>query len=434
MLDFALCDTNGRQIGSLNRRQGAKVTVGLRQRRTATVDVSFEDPSAGKVEPVRSVLKARFMGDPLFTGRILRPQFRGRDRIVTMPAFDPGYQLEFAFLGMWPYSGGLVGHEPGLDFRLVDVDQSEIMARLIEYADPSDWNESLLDENQLEGIPRHGLVRGNLTPTRTRTREYDLGKQIQEAVEQLGEVIGAVDWEYEPVDRDDGTFAQLNTYFPWQGEDRRERVVWEYNCGMNNVADFTHDPSGDMLRNRSVWAGRREESTGGRLQPIVWRNNRMSELQFGVWGRFVGDPDITTEETLGEHADDDVSNYAWTIDFFTFTPATDDGEGWVRTGSGGWEKTNERYGRPFRFAPSGDFWIGDVIKIIARDRPALDVELEGRVVGGTINELPNGAIVPEIVCASLISGGNVVRGIRPPSFVRDFASIKEDIRRFMVSQ
>jgi hypothetical protein len=425
VIAFTLCDLQGRALSDPLRLPGGQVALAINDRRTGQAPIGFDEPAAAQVRPLVTVLKARWAGSQLLTGVVLRPQFAGAQRTVTVPAIDPSARLAAAFIGARSDGAGLPGAPVGDPWHWAAVDQSEMLARLVEHASPT-------AAELAEGTPDHGVIRGSLPATVNRDRTYEVGKQIWEAMTQLSAVIDGVDFELEPLDRTDGVLAQLNTYTPFQGTDRSDEVVLHYGWGRHNASDFSWEPAGDILKNRSTRVG--QAPTGGGPAPTATEEQAESRRENGIWAEYQGDTDVIDQPTLVDHANATLAKYAWPVDFFTVIPATDDGTGWRRTAQGALEQLPGRYGVPPLFHPNGAYWLGDIIRVVARDRPGLDEDLVGRVLGAKLTNAPNGGVVPELQCAPVVGGGFPTRGAAPPTFRRDYETLRQQVRLLTISQ
>lgn len=425
MLDWRLCDLYGREISALRDDTGAQISIGLNDRRTAQLPVSFDDAAASKILPLQTVLKARWHDEPHFSGVVLKPAYRGRDRRVTVSAIDPSIRLQNFFIGMRTDGVPLAGANNGT-LSYLQIDQSQILNLLASTAQPT-----VTELNS--GVWPTGIATGTLAPTSVlRDRTYEMGKQIWEAMTQLSGVAAGIDFELDPVDRTDGVLTQLNTYYPQQGVDRSDNVIFHFGWGLNNASDFTWEPSGDVVKNRSIHVGQLDNTTG--VQPSATRHNLDSQTGMGIYGEYVGESDVVLTSTLDEHALGSVLAYGWPVDFFDIIPVQDDGEGWYRDADGTLRRSNSKYGVAPRFGKNADYYIGDVIRVVARDKPGLDVDLAGRVVSATLQSTSSGATVVAIKCAPIIGGAYRVRGVKPPSLTRTIEEMRQQLRMVGVVQ
>jgi hypothetical protein len=218
--------------------------------------------------------------------------------------------------------------------------------------------------------------------TQARDRTYYDGQNIWDALQEFPGLIDGVDFELEPLDREDGIYAQLNTFYPRQGSDRSDSVVMEFGCGRHNASAYTFDPSGEQLVNRYIIAGQTPDASP---TTPAWISEQIeSQKLYGPLEGFEVDTDIIDNATLQAHADAVVRTRAFPIDFFSIAPAV--------------EGDTEQYGTPPQFGPDADYWLGDTIGTIIKDG-ALEVGLRGRVSGAVITEADQaGNVAVEISC------------------------------------
>ena len=404
MLSAKLCTLSGEFLASLdNRLPGMQVKVGIMNTKTASVSLSFDDEAAAQAYPLFTTLKVALDDWPLFSGVVLKPKFDLAVRRVAIPAIDVSFRAATRFIGDRSDGAGLNGHVAGNPYRWEGVDQSQMMWRFIQYMQRTAAEATL-------GIPDHGIGLGNLAgPTQFRDREYEYGKQILEAMNQLAGVINGVEYDFRAVDQEDGILALLDTFHPRMGFDKTDSVIFEAGWGAENCSDFSWEPSGDGVINRAVQIGQAQE---GEPSPVRRADQIESQLGIGIYSQVTGRSDISEPNTLAEHAQGVASTYGWPIDYFDLIPATQDGSGWEKTGVNQYERiVGKKFGIPPRFGPGPhhDCWIGDTIRAIARDKPALDVDLTGRITDATITEADaEGNVAYELTCAPTISATGVV--------------------------
>lgn len=428
MIDFWLCDLRGVSIKDFTDLAGGvrgSVTMTLNGGRSASVPVSFDDAAAAMVQPLTTVVKARWDRGHLFTGVAVRPQYSGRDRKVTVSARDPSVRLQSFQIGARADGAGIPGFNNG-SFGWTAVDQSEMMARLMEHASPTAGELAV-------GVPGHGIVRGTLPTSKTRDRVYEPGKQIWECWTQLAGVVDGVDFDLRALDQSDGSYVALDTYYPMMGSDKSSTVIFHYGWGLENVVDCDIEPAGDIVKNRSIHVGQLDELT--QIQPTSGVIDRTESVQIhGIYSDYVGESDVVSSVTLGEHALGTVTTYGFPPFFITMTPAQDDGSGYQINSSGVLEILPRRYGSPPVLGPGADYWLGDIVSVVVRDGPAFDFDLLARVIEITLSNAPSGAVQAELKLAPVVGGGYRVSGVLPPSFIREFATMRERQRLAQVVQ
>lgn len=422
MIDFRLCDLRGATLADFHDTAGSSVTLAVNAGRTASLVTSFDDPAAGLVHPLATVVKARWPQGALFSGVVLRPQYASSTRQVTIPAVDPSLRLQAFQVGARSDAAGLPGAN-NTSWGYTAIDQSEILARLVEHASPT-------TAEAAAGVPGHGIIRGSLPASVARDRLYEPGKQLWEACQQLAGVVDGVDFDLRALDETDGSLVALDTHYPQMGTDRSATVVFEYGWGRENCTECSIEGAGDIVRNRSIRVGQVNETTGAQLRAD--RDRTESQLAHGIYGEFVGEPDVVEQATLNEHAQAAVTNYGYPPYLVSVTPAQDDGTGY-RVDGGVLVKLPVRYGIPPVLGPQGDYWLGDVVRVIPRDG-AFRFDIKARVLAITLTNASTGAVVAGLRLAPLLGGGYRVRGVTPPSFVREFEAMRQSLRLATIVQ
>lgn len=390
-LRWALCDSQGRELAPIDDFHQDQLQLAVNDIRNGSVTVSIEDPVVTLVQSMATRLKAWLNGYVVLNAPIFLPdhEMGGESGTLTISATD-NLRLATAFT---------------LSFaEQVGVDQSEIMALLMEAADAT-------AAEKANGVLGHGIIRGALAASVARDRTYYDLTNIWEAILEMSQVIDGPDFELEPLDRDDGVFTQLNTYWPKQGSDFSGSVKLEYGVGAHNATGFGWQPTGEQLCNRYIMAGATPE--GSPTTPAWISENIDSQRLFGIYTATEVDTEITDVATLREHADAVVATRAFPLDFFTVQPAVQEGE-----------HDGVHYGVPPRFGPptdpDADFWLGDVIGIVAREGN-LRKELSGRAVTVTLTTADDAGNVAAGVGfspldqAAGVTGAEAALTLGPPS-------------------
>lgn len=413
-LTWALTDFYGRRIGQFWDRSGGQVSIALNGQRTARVTVSLEDEAVRRIYPLATMLKVYYGEKLLLHGPLTVPSFRAGTQAPGETSMEGVGAVELAAVDASHYLTKFHAH--GLE-RMDDVLQAQIMARLMEHADAS-----------------HGIIRGTLDSGGVkRDRHYPDGKNIWEAIVELSAVNRGPDFELEPLDREDGVRAQLNTFFPRQGTNKHDTVILEYGLGRMNAADFRYEPDGTQVVNRYILSG---QAINGKVAKAYRADQLESQQLFGMHQLMEARPDINRVKTLREHAEGFVAAHAFPIDYFDVTPAVEQGGaafGYRRdplTGEILW--LGEAYAIPPRFGPGPDFdyWIGDTIAVHARlgpvpdwdhpeVHPSIDLPLRGRITDATIMEIDQeGNVMVDLTCAPIIEAAQV-SGFETTVSVRD---------------
>jgi hypothetical protein len=392
-LRWALCDSQGRLLAPIDQFEQDSLTVGLNDIRTATVTVSIEDPVVSLVQSMATRLKAWLNGHIVLNAPVFLPDhncsMQGQAGTLAVSATD-NLRLATAFVRAFA--------------DLFGVDQSEIMALLMEAADATATEKA-------DGVLGHGIIRGALAASVLRDRSYYDLTNIWEALLNMSQVIDGPDFELEPLDREDGVFAQLNTFYPKQGTDRSGSVTLEYGVGATNASSFGWQPSGEQLCNRFICAG--ETPEGSPTTPAWLSENLESQRLYGIYEGNEVDTEVSEVPTLKEKADNVVATRAFPLDFVTIQPAIQEPG-----------RDEVEFGVPPRFGPptdpDADFWLGDTTKIVAREGE-LNKTLTGRAVVATLStadEAGNVAVAvgfspPDHVAG--VTGQEVALTLGPPN-------------------
>jgi hypothetical protein len=368
VLTWQLCDLDDVVLKTIrDRRPGGKVYGGVNKGRGASLSVSLEDPVVDVLSAQDTQLRVLRDGwtQPLFKGRVVVPQGQASAEAAegyTINALDPFAHLEVSF-----HKGTLSGGTK-IPTRFAGVDQSQIMWSLIDALDTG-----------------HGIQEGSLPASVSRDRSYIAGKQIAEALVQMSEVINGPDFELVPLMS--GGSATFNTYYPRQGADLTDTVVFEYGYGDQTALSFAPAPSGELLRNRCLAVGQ-DQGDGTHLVAIAEHAGSIAQYG-GVFEEVLAFSDISVLATLGEHATAVVAEQAFPIPYFDFA-AGEDGP---------------------VFAPSdedGEFWQGDDIKVMAKlPRDAEAQPYTGRVTDWELTEGQAGEIVPKLTCQPIVDDAAV---------------------------
>lgn len=390
-LRWALCDSEGRLLAPIEQFHEDQVTISLNDVRNGSVTVSIEDPVVRLVEAGNTRLKAWLNGHIVLNAPVFLPHHQGDDGdgTLTISATD---NLRLATASVRGFA------------EQVGIDQSEIMARLVEAADAT-------PAEKAADVLGHGIIRGSLPVSLPRDRTYYDLTNVWGSIVELSQVIDGPDFELEPLDREDGVFAQLNTYPQHQGTDRSDMVAFEYGVGATNVDAFTWGPSTEQLCNRFICAG--ETPEGSPTTPAWMSENIDSQRMFGVYEGNEVDTEVSAVPTLKERADNVVATRSLPINFFTLLPSISEAG-----------RDEVEYGVPPRAGPPTDFeadyWIGDTIRVIARIGEVA-TDLKGRVVTvGLATADAAGNVVTAIACTPLeaaagVSGREVNLTVGPPN-------------------
>lgn len=391
-LDFELLDRKQNLLTRLdNRRAGGRTELGVNAMRRAFCPLSLEDPAFGLAEATKTLLRITLKGPedfalPLFIGRVLIPEQGSalEQEELGLNAVDPLFQLGRA-LGR-----KVVGSTwEAVTFGATDAtDQSQIMWELIDAAED------------------HGIIEGSLPASVNRDRTYLPGKQTDQALIEMTEVINGPDFELEPV-AGEGTedLVRFNTFHPRQGSDKSADVVFVYGAAPSTATSFVHAPGGDGIVNRVVVVGAplnaEEEESPFATFPAYVAEHAASIAEYGVFEELIPLEDVVEGATLQAHAEAIIAARAAPIPYFSFTAAPEQSDS-EPTGSDG---------VPPRFGI--DYWIGDTIgcraylgatedefgtPVDADGHPVEPLNLTGRVMDAVVTELESEQIAVRVSC------------------------------------
>jgi len=381
-LAWGLYDLAGGFLGPVtNRLPGSRVEPALNGRYGAQLNLSLEDEMADLVEPLAVVVRAWLDGSPVFGGVVGEPTFDFDAGTCQVPAFGPSLPLERAFVGQRSDGAGLVGAVAGLPYRLEQVAEGEIMWRLVQHASPT-------TAEKAAGVPDHGIARGSIHGGNLRDREYDPGKQVWQAITELSEVIEGCDFDLRPVydPARPGVLAELDT-FDRMGADLTGQVRLEFGVGDNTAANLVLKPSGDIV-NRVTEVGEAPPYDGSGPAPVPPRatsDQPASQVAYGLHADYRGSIGVSDVLAIAEHSSEIIATQAFPIDHFDVVPALQDGTAFL-LGDDGKVRRVAGLGRPPRFGPGGEWWLGDSFRAVGR-RGERTADLSGRVAGATIEEV-----------------------------------------------
>lgn len=426
-LTWAICNREGREWGWLWDREGGEVSVGLNTARNAVVSTSLEERPAEWIHPSKSRCKVFChpeAHDPgaggylLHNGLILNPRSVG-DR-VEIPSVDQSCRLLAGNPSILPTTAEQA--DPALRTSLwtpVELKDSELMWELIDRTDRRQRQLNLEDPDSPNPVPSCGIIQGNLADSfKVRSTRIGDGKTTWDALTGIATRDHSPDFELEPLDREDGVHAQLNTYYPRQGSDRRDDVILEY--GVNVPGNFDYEPSGIDLCNRFVAYG---EAFAGGIAPVYVAENRESMGRYGVWQR---EEQFSTQDIdkLADIAHDWVALHAFQINYVDVIPAVEIGgtaKGFDRDAQGNLVELDDEFMVPPRFGPrvglGFDYWIGDTITVRAKDQfqfhvdkdqPGPDTDLYVRVTDARFQEVDAaGNVAVALTLAPVVSAAHV---------------------------
>jgi hypothetical protein len=380
-LDVELCDLQQNVLTRLDRRKpGLNVDLGLNAARRGECILALDDPALALAKSLTTVLRVTLKGPgefsrPLLIGRVIIPErVRSAEaQTLALKAADPLFHVERK----------LIRSEVGSVWNprtFATTDQSQIMWALI------------------SAFSDHGIAEGSLPASVNRDRTYAPSKEVGPALVEMAEVIGGPDFELAPVIAGDGTLVEFNTFYPRQGADLTDSVVFECGGGRETAVGLTHSPGGEEVCNRFLAIGAPRDQEGEApyaMHPayLAEHLDSIDDLQ-GAFERREQFDDVTETATLEAHAKAAVAAAAYPVDFFDFTAAPEQYE----------DETGD--GVPPRFGV--DYWLGDTITVLDYDIDADEpLELTGRVTDAKITERESGQIDVKVTCSPEVSSTGV---------------------------
>lgn len=234
------------------------------------------------------------------------------------------------------YRGVLAGRLvwPGSTTSFTAVDQASIAWQLI------------ADTQALTGGGL-GITNASSATGRTRDRDYEVGKRLSEAIDQLGAVIDGFDWDIDPD-------LAFQLYYPQRGTARDLAIVW------GDTASQV-----DRKVDTSDYATALRCSGADSLTPVTRVAAGIATAPEGRWETQIGDSDIAKAVTLGDKADAALLERSVILPAYTAT---------LRAGV---------------WSPS-TLWLGDTCRVVVRSG-RLDVDTTARVVQIDVSVDDNGA-------------------------------------------
>jgi hypothetical protein len=382
MLDWFLCDLQGvpLQNGVLyNRRPGGRIEVAQHEIWKASVPLDIDDPAALLAYPLYTVLKVLMDDYPLFTGIIMKPRLDVEQGTVELNAVSSAYRLQYLFTGMRADGAALPNAVTGTNWRWTET-SSAMLYYLLQHVNPT------LTE-QAGGMPGHGINASLQGQGPVRTRDYVPGTQAWAIFQEQTTVDDPIEWEITPDNVQTGVLATLRTFYPRQGLDKTDFVIFNAGWGLHNAVNLIYEPDGGPVINRSMQVGQTIEGEPSRFARA---DQPESQHGFGQYMDYQGRPDLKDQPQLAEFAQGAVSTQGWPQDFFTVVIPTEDGSAFTRDATtGSWTKKDRQFGKPFIFGPGAnhDFWIGDTIAASGKSPGGFGIELSGRVHSGIITEV-----------------------------------------------
>lgn len=367
-LTWQICDPFGVKQADIGQRSNASVHIAVNDQRTATVTVSLEEFWPRHIHPGRSRIKTfchpENADDPpsylLHNGIIVEPEATGAT--AELPSVDQSVRLLNASHAPYPNQG--TGEVPS-EWDVANFERSEAMWELIvrankRYRQLND-DATFRHHKDYKKFQDLGIKKGTLADSKDlRDWKFADGKTTWDALTDMAEGNKAPDFELNPLDRDDGTHAEFNTFFPHQG-DKKLDVVLE--LGHNVDLDgFSYKPTAADLCNRYALTGQPEEN----VAPVWVAENWYSIRRYGIWQRDATS-DTSDLEKLKAEAEEYVAIHDTRVPMVEFTPDIDIGGtafSFARDALGNLvPQPKDEYSQPPVFGPPGigDYWLGDTI-------------------------------------------------------------------------
>ncbi len=382
-LDWELCDLKQSLLTRLdNRRSGGRVELAQNRGRAAFCPLSIEDEAYELAATMETLLRVTLRGPsdwslPLFIGRavVLETKDEAGAEEFGISAQDAFFHLERLLIRQ--VTGTI--WEPRV---FAATAQEQIMWSLIEKAPVG-----------------HGVIKGVLSASGiNRDRTYPPTKEIGLALQQMSEVINGPDFEFEPIVLSDGTIARFNTFYPKQGTDKSDDVVFVHREEPNSSTKFNLAPAGDEMCNRCIAIGAPQqeptETSPYGLYPGYVAEHAASVALYGALEKRLMLEDVIETPTLQAHAQAEVAAHAFPIPYFDFTSAP--------------EPIGQESGDGVPPVFGQDYWIGDTVGCEAH-LPALaePLELAGRITDARLTEDEAGQITTKLSCSIAVSSAGI---------------------------
>lgn len=410
-INWSLCDLEQTELRDLSaRRPGGTVSIIRKDIRTSQLPISLEDPAAELATSTDTVLKATIpqWTDPLFLGRILIPETKdsASDGLLTLHASDP-----LATLTRKHYRNKqtISSSPPFFIAGSGETAQAVVPPFDLTFGPNfSATDESSMLWSLINSVGGHGIIIGTLADGVDRTLAYAPGKEIAEAINEITDSEGGLDFELNPVEGTDGRLVELNTYYPRQGSDKSDSIIFDYRHGDRNAKEFELAPERPVNSVLVVGGVIGTYSATATLYPDhavpsdpnfpisigyrAWHQDSID--QYGVHEDVVFLSDVTNAPYLQAKAIGLVAAAVEPVPFFDFTPTP----------------ASQEEGSGREFGPDLDFWMGDTIAVEAHlpaQDPGETTVVEGRVNEAILTENENGEVDLDLNCAPEQGSGGV---------------------------
>ena len=325
--------------GRISDPLAGSVQIPRNESRTASVTVSTHDPVleplAALVQvPYTVYLKVYYRGLLVFWGPVKVRAGAFGSGTVRLDAVDMSLRMVKHFLRR----GDLVGQgeftAANDDLGWVTIDTAGLRA--------------LRDAVDTVSFPTLGVSNGTTDVTAAPTEKMPVARsdQVWNAMVQLSQIDGALDFELEPVDNVSQTYAKLNTYTK-QGTDRSATVQFHYGTGLSNLEDLEFQEGEEYVnlvhvqdRDKKYRVTTTNATALARTGPyIAWDATDFDGTRPGI-------TQAEAETVLGAYGRGIITAYSQPLTALTATLPVD-------------TDTSLRYGT--------DFFIGDTIGVAGKD-------------------------------------------------------------------
>lgn len=370
-------ELEGEPVTFNQRLPGGKVEVGRNAARRAELQLAIDDPESALVRPLETALRVTLVdGDDetlIFCGKVGTPETEAgaEGNTLTVPAVDPLGQLNTLLI-----RNSEITSEAGQE---------------VEIWTPVSFGGGIgdtLDQSQaawglVNLVTGHGIREGTLPVAPGLYLGYQPGSSIGEALVQLCELWGSIDFELAPVLASDGTLCELNTFYPRQGSDKSATVNFVFGADPQTAVDFSHTENGEITNRLIVFP----TGIGGSISFGRMDEHTESIEKYGPYEQLITPESFTAASLRGllERVDAHFGASPTPIDFFTVTPAPEQADGWDDG--------------PPKFGPDGDYWVGDTIACEAHLPGRDPLELKGQITDATLTENASGQLQTSIDCS-----------------------------------
>lgn len=351
-------------LANVSQYTDAEITIPYLRERTAKVTLSVFDralaemlENAGGLRAYEHCLFVRYLGQPVFWGPIVTPEWDLEQATVTLNAVDPSVRLQHHYLRL---GDDALNSDNGFDGSL-PVDHRGLR-KLRDAAFVTGPQAAL-------GIPDIGIEDGTNDCTESDLRlRVTRGDEVWAQMIELASVPGRPDFELEPLDISDRplSYCRLNTYES-QGTDRTGEIVWHCGFGADNVANVSWSPGGKVVTQSTV-TSQDAQHRSTILAPTVAQ-------AIGVYSSWnARDFNGNDDEVFAAYATGEVQAYAPPPNYLKVTLRRD---------------TPHRYG--------GAYVIGDTIRVCAKRGFMHSGDIDAAVVQVTLRQADDiGDIVEDV--------------------------------------